>query len=51
MNSASVSRWLPEALATHDLQRVKPNMAAAGERINDARRHLRSAVLKTEVNS
>jgi len=48
MNAASVSRWLREALVTRDLQRVKPNMAAGGERINDARRHLRSAVLLRE---
>jgi hypothetical protein len=32
-----------EALATRDVERVTPNMAAAGERINDARRHVRSA--------
>lgn len=36
-------QWLAEALATRDLERLKPNMAAAGERLNDARRHLRSA--------
>jgi hypothetical protein len=36
-------RWLEEALATRDLERVQANMAAAGERINDARRHVRSA--------
>jgi hypothetical protein len=32
-----------EAIATRDLERLKPNMAAAGERINDARRHTASA--------
>lgn len=37
------SRWLAEAVATHDLERLTPNMAAAGDRINDARRHIRSA--------
>ena len=35
--------WLTEALATRDLERVKPNMGAAGERITDARRHVTSA--------
>src|SRR6266699_1668046 len=38
-------RWLAEMIATRDLDRVKPNMAAAGERISDARRHVRSARL------
>jgi hypothetical protein len=37
------SSWLREALATRDIDRVTPNMAAAGERINDARNHVRSA--------
>lgn len=37
--------WLVEALATRALERVKPNMGAAGERVNDARRHVRSARL------
>lgn len=37
--------WLVEALATRDLERVKPNMGAAGERVNDASRHVRSARL------
>ena len=40
--------WLAEALATRDLERVKPNMGAAGERVNDARRHVRSARLLAE---
>ncbi len=40
--------WLAEALATRDLERVRPNMGAAGERINDARRHVRSARLLAE---
>jgi len=35
--------WLSEAIATRDLERVTANMAAAGDRINDARRHVRSA--------
>lgn len=35
--------WLSEALATRDLDLVTANMAAAGDRINDARRHVRSA--------
>lgn len=33
-------QWLTEALATRDLERVQPNMGAAGDRINDARRHI-----------
>ena len=40
--------WLAEAIATRDLQRVKPNMGAAGERLNDARRHVRSARILAE---
>ncbi|MDP9441818.1 MAG: HEPN domain-containing protein [Actinomycetota bacterium] len=35
--------WLTEAIATRDLDRVTANMAAAGDRVNDARRHVRSA--------
>jgi hypothetical protein len=35
--------WLREALATRDLDRITANMAAAGDRVNDARRHVRSA--------
>lgn len=38
-------QWLTEALATRDLDRVQPSMAAAGDRISDARRHVRSARL------
>lgn len=37
--------WLREAMATRDLERVTSNMAAAGDRVNDARRHVRSARL------
>lgn len=37
------STWLREALATRHVERVTANAAAAGERVNDARRHLRSA--------
>ena len=40
-----MSEWLSDALATRDLERVRLNMGAAGERINDARRHVRSALL------
>lgn len=39
----SSDSWLTEALATRDAERVVANMAAAGERLNDARRHVRSA--------
>lgn len=42
------SNWLGEAIATGDLQRVKANMGAAGERVNDARRHVRSARVLSE---
>ena len=37
--------WINEAIATGDIERIVKNMAAAGERINDARRHLKSARL------
>jgi hypothetical protein len=37
--------WLREAIATRDLERVTSNMAAAGDRVNDARQHVRSARL------
>ena len=36
-------RWLAEAIATHDLERLKPSMSAGAERVNTARRHVRSA--------
>jgi ornithine cyclodeaminase/alanine dehydrogenase-like protein (mu-crystallin family) len=35
--------WIPDALATGRLQRLQPSMAAAGEMVNRARTHLRSA--------
>lgn len=35
--------WLDEKLATHDIDRIQPNMGAAGDRVNQARRHVRSA--------
>ena len=37
--------WINEAIATGNIERIVKNMAAAGERINDARRHLKSARL------
>ena len=37
--------WINEAIATGDVEQIVKNMAAAGERINDARRHLNSARL------
>lgn len=40
-----MSAWLIEALATGSVEKVRPNMGAAGERINDARRDVRSARL------
>lgn len=45
MRQEERDRWLTEALATRDLDRVQPNMGAAGDRVNDARRHVRSARL------
>jgi hypothetical protein len=41
-------QWLNEALATRDMERVTANVAAAGQRINDARRHVRSARLLSD---
>jgi HEPN domain len=35
--------WIAEALATGRLQRLQPSMAAAGEMVNRARTHVRSA--------
>ncbi len=43
-----MTEWLTEALALRTLERVAPNMGAAGERINDARRHISSARLLAE---
>lgn len=43
MSPDEQDQWLTEALATRDLERVQPNMGAAGDRVNDARRHVRSA--------
>lgn len=40
--------WLAEAIAARDLERVNANMGAAGERVNDARRHVRSARVLSE---
>jgi hypothetical protein len=45
MSPDEQDQWLTEALATRDLERVQPNMGAAGDRVNDARRHVRSARL------
>lgn len=38
-----MNRWLAEAVATGDLDRIRPSMPVAGDRVNDARRHVRSA--------
>ncbi len=35
--------WLAEAITTGDVERVPANMGAAGEPINDAKRHAHSA--------
>lgn len=40
--------WLSEALATRRLQHLRPSMAAAGDLVNVARKHLRSAALISE---
>lgn len=40
--------WLRAAITTRDLDRIQPNMGAAGDRVNDARRHVRSARLLAE---
>ena len=40
--------WLGDAITPGDIERIVKNMAAAGERINDARRHLNSARLLAE---
>lgn len=37
------SRWLAEAVVTRDLDRVRPDMNAAGSRINDARSNVKAA--------
>jgi len=42
------SDWLAEAIAIREIERVKANLGAAGERVNDARRHIRSARLLAE---
>ena len=46
-----MTNWLAEAIATRDVERVKANMAAAGERVNDARRHIRSARVLADDDS
>lgn len=43
--------WLTEAIATRDLERVRPNMPAGGDRINQARHHIHSARLIAEGDS
>ena len=37
------ARWLADAVVTRDLDRIKPDMAAAGFRINDARSNVTGA--------
>ena len=46
-NAAS---WTREVLAVGRLQRLQPSMAAAGEMVNRARAHLRSAELIAETD-
>ena len=43
--------WLVEAIATRDLEKVNANMGAAGERVNDARQHVRSARVLSEEDT
>lgn len=40
---AAAEAWIANALLTRQLQKVQPSMEAAGDLINRARRHLRSA--------
>lgn len=40
---SDAARWLAEGLRTRDLDRIKPDMAAAGYRINDARANVKAA--------
>ena len=42
-NPEDDDRWIREALIRRDLDRIPPNMSAAGERINDANRNVKSA--------
>lgn len=42
--------WVGEALATGRLQRLRPSMPAAGEMVNRARAHLRSARLIADTD-
>ena len=42
-SAEAARRWLSEAVAARDLERLKPNIAAAGDRTNDAPRQVRSA--------
>jgi hypothetical protein len=43
MTDRDPTAWLTEALATRDLDRIQPDMAAAGNRINDARATVKAA--------
>jgi hypothetical protein len=40
--------WLAEALSTRDIERVRPDTAAAGRRVSEARKHVRSARVLAE---
>lgn len=43
MSPSGAQKWLAESMATGDLDRVQASMAVAADRVNDARRHIRSA--------
>lgn len=43
MSPSSAHKWSAEAIATGDLDKIQASMAVAGDRVNDARRHIRSA--------
>ena len=42
-SSQTAEAWIGEAITTGRLQRLQPSMAAAGEMVNRARTHIRSA--------
>lgn len=43
MSPTADHKWPAESIATGDLDRVQASMAVAADRVNDARRHVRSA--------
>ena len=41
--AADANRWLSDAVTIRDIDRIRPDMAAAGTRINDARATTKAA--------